>query len=62
MEKIGKKINGVLRVATGSMILMTILGFIFAIADISAALNNSAAKLFPFGWIRVLRAIRKKDE
>ena len=32
MEKIGKKVSGLLRVATGSMVIMVVLGLIFALA------------------------------
>lgn len=37
-------------------------GFVAAIPDISKALKKSDGKLFPLGWIRVLRAIKKNDE
>ena len=37
-------------------------GFVLAIPDISAAVKKSRGKLLLFGWLRILRAIRKNDE
>ena len=39
-----------------------LVGFVLAIPDISPALKKSRGWLFPFGWARVLRAIRSNDE
>lgn len=37
-------------------------GFTVAIPDISDALKKSDGKLFPFGWIGLLKALKKNDE
>ncbi len=37
-------------------------GFTVAIADISKALKKSDGKLFPIGWARLLKALKKNDE
>ena len=37
-------------------------GFTVAIADISKALKKSDGKLFPFGWVGLLKALKKNDE
>ena len=34
-------------------------GFLFAYPDISAALQRTGGRLFPFGWIRLLREMRR---
>ena len=39
-----------------------LVGFIAAIADISKALKKSKGKLFPFGWARILKAVKSSDE
>ena len=39
-----------------------LVGFVLAIADISQAIKKSNGKLFPVGWLRILRAIKKNDE
>lgn len=39
-----------------------LVGFIFAIPDISRAVKKSRGKLFPLGWLRILRAIKTQDE
>ena len=39
-----------------------LVGFILAIADISMAIKKSRGKLFPLGWLRILRAIKTSDE
>ena len=36
-------------------------GFLLAYPDISAALQRTKGRLFPFGWITVLKEIRKTD-
>ena len=38
-----------------------IVGFLFAYPDISAALQKTKGKLFPFGWISVLRELHATD-
>ena len=37
-------------------------GFTVAISDISKALKKSNGRLFPFGWIGLLKALKKNDE
>ena len=39
-----------------------LVGFVLAIPDISAAVKKSNGKIFPFGWFRILRKIKKNDE
>lgn len=39
-----------------------LVGFIFAIPDISLAVKKSKGRMFPLGWLRILRAIKKQDE
>lgn len=39
-----------------------LVGFIFAIPDISMAVKKSNGKLFPLGWMRILRAVKTQDE
>ena len=39
-----------------------LVGFIFAIPDISRAVKKSRGKLFPLGWLRILRAIKTQNE
>ncbi len=36
-------------------------GFLLAYPDISAAVKKTQGRLFPFGWITLLRALRKSD-
>jgi hypothetical protein len=36
-------------------------GFLLAYPDISAALQKTKGRLFPFGWITILRELRKTD-
>jgi hypothetical protein len=36
-------------------------GFLLAYPDISAALQKTKGRLFPFGWITLLRELRKTD-
>jgi hypothetical protein len=36
-------------------------GFLLAYPDISEAVKQTGGKLFPFGWITLLRALRKSD-
>ncbi len=36
-------------------------GFLFAFADISAALQKTGGRLWPFGWIHILREFRRTD-
>ncbi len=42
--------------------LQELVGFVVAIPDISKAIKKSNGKLFPFGWFRILRALKKNDE
>ena len=39
-----------------------LVGFIFAIPDLSLAVKKSKGRMFPMGWLRILRAIKKQDE
>jgi hypothetical protein len=36
-------------------------GFVFAFSDISAALQQTDGRIWPFGWIRILREFRRTD-
>jgi len=36
-------------------------GFLFAYPDVSAALQKTKGKLFPFGWLTLLRELRRTD-
>ncbi len=36
-------------------------GFLFAYPDISAALQKTKGRLFPFGWLTILRELRTTD-
>jgi hypothetical protein len=36
-------------------------GFLLAYPDVSAALQRSKGRLFPFGWIRLLRELKRTD-
>lgn len=36
-------------------------GFLFAYPDISAALQKTRGRLFPFGWLTILREMRRTD-
>ena len=36
-------------------------GFLMAYPDISAALQKTKGKVFPFGWIRLLREFKRAD-
>lgn len=36
-------------------------GFAFCVPSLSKAVKKSGGRLFPFGWIRLLRALRKND-
>jgi len=38
-----------------------IVGFMFAYPDISAALQKTGGRLFPFGWLTLLRELRRTD-
>ncbi|MBE0683975.1 MAG: hypothetical protein IH589_18905 [Anaerolineales bacterium] len=37
------------------------IGFLFAYPDISAALQKTKGKLFPFGWLTLLRELKRTD-
>ena len=37
------------------------IGFLFAYPDISAALQKTNGRLFPFGWITLLRELKRTD-
>ena len=36
-------------------------GFLFAYPDVSAALQKTKGKLFPFGWLTLLRELKRTD-
>lgn len=38
-----------------------IVGFLFAYPDVSAALQKTRGRLFPFGWLTLLRELRRTD-
>ena len=39
-----------------------LVGFALSIPDISGAVKKSKGRMFPFGWFRILRKIKKNDE
>ncbi|MDI6769831.1 MAG: hypothetical protein QMD04_09155 [Anaerolineales bacterium] len=37
------------------------IGFLFAYSDVSAALQRTKGRLFPFGWLTLLRELKRTD-
>jgi hypothetical protein len=65
-EEINSMANQLIWLADPKLIKMVmkdekIVGFCFAYPDISAALQKSRGRLFPFGWLTLLRELRRTD-
>ncbi len=64
MEEEGKQVMGRLDDRLSSIVLDSndeVVAFGLALPSISKALQKAKGKLFPFGWIHLLRALRKFD-
>jgi hypothetical protein len=65
-EEINSLANQILWLANPKLIKLVMkdnkaVGFLFAYPDISAALQKINGKLFPFGWLTVLRELKRTD-
>ena len=65
-EEVDTMANQLIWLADPKLIKMVIhnekvIGFLFAYPDISAALQKTRGRLFPFGWLTCLRELRRTD-
>jgi hypothetical protein len=65
-EEVDTMVNQLVWLADPKLIKMVmsgekIVGFLFAYPDVSAALQKTHGKLFPFGWLTLLRELRRTD-
>jgi hypothetical protein len=65
-EEINSLANQLLWLADPKLIKLVMkedkaVGFLFAYPDVSAALQKTKGKLFPFGWLTLLRELKRTD-
>ena len=65
-EEVGALANQILWLADPRLIKLVMkndkaVGFMFAYPDVSAALQKTKGKLFPFGWLTLLRELKRTD-